>query len=75
MSLLEKAKAVKKRSVYKGITTEDFELAFAWLRNEITGPQIAVAYDMKTAGSSMVYRMAIVLKEAYRQRLITIKET
>jgi len=70
MSLLEKAKSFKGKSYFKA-NYDDIELAFAWLKNEVSGPQIAAAYNMKQ-GSSMTYKMAIALKTAFQQGLIKI---
>ena len=72
MSLLEKAKSFHSRRHPKS-SHEDIELAFAWLKDEVNGPQLAAAYGVKS-GSAMVYKMATALKLAYQQGLIQISD-
>ena len=71
MSLLEKAKAHKTKKAHAQVNNEDIELAFAWLHDEVNTVQIGAAYS-GTAGSSMVYKMAIALKAAYKKGLLKI---
>lgn len=77
MSLLDKAQATKRKPSQRPINQEDFELAFAWLRDQVSASQVATAYEMKTKSSGTspaIYRMGLILKEAYRKGFITIVE-
>ena len=74
MSLLEKANAHKSKKKHIGSRDEEIELAFAWLRNEVNGVQVSVAYGVKN-GSAVTYRIATALKSAYEKGLIKIIES
>lgn len=67
MSLLEKAKAIKTSS--RRTTEEEIDLAFAWLRDEVSSIQVAKAYGKK---SVCLYRTAKAIKEAFNQGKIKI---
>lgn len=74
-TLLEQAKEIKIRTrTYKKIEDEEIELALAWMKDEITIKQLnGVSLKLKSSGNAL-YRVAIVLKEAYRKGKLVIKK-
>ena len=73
-TLLEKAKKIQTNRQQKiKITDEHIELAFGWLRDEITSKQINVVLDREKNSGNVLYLIAIWLREAYEQGRIKIK--
>ena len=70
MSLLEKAKS-KKCVQRRTFNSEEFDLAIHWLDGKLTNHQVNFAYGVH--GSTAIYRIAICLREMYRQGKIVIK--
>jgi hypothetical protein len=71
-TLLDKAKAHgrSKRNAKK-ITSEDIELALAWLKGEVTSAQATMAYrGNRSQLTTATYFIALCLREAYRLKKI-----
>ena len=74
MSLLETAKSYQLHRKRKKTTSEDIEIALAWIRGEITLTQINYAYGTpNNKGGNNLYKIATAIKEAYEQGKIIIK--
>ena len=74
ISLVEKAKsfAVSRRnlSARKG----ELELALAWIKGEVNGSQVSRALDDEPKSNNILYRVALLLREAYAKGLIVEKK-
>ena len=68
-TLLEKAKAFKRKRKKISVTDEQMELAIAWMKGEITTVQARNASDKKHR-NNIIARIAHYLKEAYRKNKI-----
>jgi hypothetical protein len=74
MTLLEKAKSiVSKKTRRNDISDEQIELALAWLKEDITSTQFTLAMGAKKASMNNLYRVALILREAYYKGFIKIK--
>ena len=74
MRLIDKAKATKvRKGNAKDITSEDVELAIAWVRDEVTYSQVCSAYDLKKGSASVYSKLARSLKEGFRDETFIIK--
>lgn len=66
LSLLERAKALPVRKNRNNrITSDEIELAVAWLQDEVSLSNAAIA--MNTTHGSAINRIALALREAYQQ--------
>lgn len=74
-TLLEKAKKIQPyNSLLKEITDEHIELAIAWLKSEITNGQVASVLGInKSQGSTILYKLALMLRQAYKNGKLVIK--
>ena len=77
-TLLERAKKIKSSRAYTGPylnpTNDQVELAIAWLGNEITGKQFMSALDEeKTSGADPYVKGCVILKNAIKNGLLTMK--
>ena len=76
-TLLEKAKAYpkytgKKRHAY---SEEEIELVFAWIKGEVTNTQFTVAKGYARENISSLYsRISVVIRQAYQEGKIIIKD-
>ncbi len=78
MTLLDKAKEkplirVKKNTAKTEVLREEVEVAIAWLNDEISLGQTAHALQLGATGSPIYGRLALILREAHRRNIITIK--
>lgn len=71
-TLLDKARNSGKRKKSE-VTAEELELAISWLQEEVTTAQVAIAYNL-TQQSNCLYRIALALRIAYRNKMISVKE-
>ena len=75
-TLLQKAQAIKQRKYVKGlnnhVSEQEIEMAFAWLRGEVSSTQIAKIMYGRQSGSAL-YRLSLILREAFFQKRIKIK--
>jgi len=75
-TLLEKAKAVEVRQ--RNIappTDEEIELMFAWMKGDITLKQMNIAFGNNKGdkySGNILYRVAVWMREAYRQGKIKL---
>lgn len=67
LTLLDRAKAhsPKPGRPSKTTTPEELDLAYAWLRDEVSNVQIAAAYGIEN-GQAPLYRLANAIRAAYR---------
>jgi len=74
-TLLQKAKKVKQK-INKPliVNSEEIELAFAWLKDEIGLRQMSAVLGISYSGGSCLYRISIILKEAYKKGILKIKK-
>lgn len=72
-TLLEKAKSYDKRNPRTAIKAEEIELALAWLKGEITMSQASAATGLKKPSGTILYRLSLCLREAYKQGIIQLK--
>jgi hypothetical protein len=70
ITLLEKAKSRKVKGKGPDFTVEDYELAIAWLKREITNSQADYAYRVRASIS--LKRIARCFRELYSQGKIVI---
>jgi hypothetical protein len=71
MTLLEKAQlATMYKRVAHPVTDEEIEVAIAWLEGKVATKQVSVAYGEKTTTANVLYRVATVIREAYRRGII-----
>lgn len=70
-TLLEKAKQINYKQKAE-VSPEEIELAMAWIRNEVTLTQCGAA--LGTRASSTASRLAIIIRQAYREGVIKIME-
>lgn len=71
--ILKKAFAVKSAE-RRVLTDEDTELAFAWLRGEITTKQAGVAYGYEKQPGNSLHIIARSLKRAHAHGLVFLKK-
>ena len=72
-TLLQKAKAYDHKGKFKNnFTSEDVDMALAWLREEISNAQYNHAYGRPAHDSSRLYRAGNVLRWALKQGLIKV---
>ena len=69
MTLLEEAKKAERSKPRTEVTKEDMEVAFAWLSSEIGTGGLSKVY--KGHGGTVLYKIAIILRDAYRQGHLT----
>ena len=73
MTLLDKASQIKTRNHNKSASDEDFELALAWLKEDIGVTQIAFAkFGNKKATASVYNYLTMVFREAYKKGKLKI---
>jgi len=76
-TLLEKAKKIKivyaSRKERKIPIGQGIEIAFAWIKDEITLHQIGKALGYEHDSGNVLYYVALWLREAYRQKKLKIK--
>jgi len=70
MTLLEQAKQFSSQARKKYVNSDLVELALSWIKSEVSTQQVSLA--MNARGSNSLYRIAIGLREAYRQGKIKI---
>ena len=74
-TLLELAKSSGENAAQnKPVSEEEVDLALAWMKNEITMYQVSTAYG-KTQSGNILYRIAIVLRQAYALKRIIVKDS
>jgi len=69
-TLLEQAKQFSPQARKKYVNSDLVELALSWLNSEVSTQQVSLA--MNARGSNSLYRIALGLREAYRQGKIKI---
>ena len=72
MTLVEKALQGGKK-VVPFHSPEMKELALSWLKGEVTTAQVSIALTGKNNDSGKAYRMALTLRELYKEGKIIIK--
>ncbi len=74
-TLLERARAIT-RQQNSPVQPEEIDLALGWLSGQIGLTQVSkVLYpNDKNPGGKALYRMAVCVREAYRQARITVQE-
>ena len=73
LSLVEQAMAIpRKDKRIDNISSEEIELALAWLQDLVSLTQCSKVLGHKTPGPT-VSRMGILVREAYRKGLLKIK--
>lgn len=74
-TLLDKAKKhVHVQNRWKHATDEELQVALAWINGEINLPQVCVGLELPMKKSSNgLYRIAVLLKEAYRRGMLIKK--
>ena len=71
-TLLEKALEVKRgRRLKRDVSEEEIEVALAWMVGKVGVTQVCVAMGKKKAGT-ILYRIAVVLREAYTRGKLKI---
>ena len=74
-TLLELAKSSGENAAQnKPVSEEEIDLALAWMKNEITMYQVSTAYGKIHKSGNVLYRVALVLRQAYALGRITVKE-
>ena len=71
-TLLEKARKKTPLTSNKTVTSEDIELALAWVRGEINNKQASSVYSNKDT-TAFLYKMAATLRQANLMGIIEIK--
>ena len=71
-TLLEKARKNTPLTSNKTVTSEDIELALAWVRGEINNKQASSVYSKKDT-TAFLYKMAATLRQANLMGIIEIK--
>lgn len=71
MTLLEKAKKIHANKKLTAVTSEQVELAIAWLKSEISYTQVSIAIEQK-AGQQPYSFVANALKRAYEDGKLKI---
>lgn len=70
LSLLDKARNAQiRRQPIIDVTPEMIDLAIAWLQDEVTTAQVGVA--LKANPAHTLYKLAVIIREAYRNGVIT----
>jgi len=72
-SLIEKALSRPAKRISTIPSTQEVDLALAWLRGEITTGQAHFAMGKTKASGNVLYRIAISLRRAYQLGRLSIK--
>lgn len=71
MALSRQGKTGRKAKL---VSNEEIELAFAWMKGLVGYQQLNFALRAGTGSNNVLYRMAIVLRDAYQKGRIKIVE-
>ena len=55
------------------VSDEDIGIAFAWITDKISIKQLGVSYNMSAQGGQLLYRIAVILKEAHKRGRVKLK--
>jgi len=74
-TLLEKAKDIDSyKSNTTPVTDEEIELAFAWLKGEVTLKQVSLALGENTEAGSARYSMVRFIRAAYQKGMLKLMD-
>ncbi len=69
--IVEQAKSVDR--LRRAVTEDELALAFAWMKDELGLNQVVSVKKLGAFGSTVLSRIAVVLRHAYRKGRLTIK--